>query len=313
MKPGNMLIYYGWLNSFNSAVHQWNNNKVAKELAQYNILVFGDGIQSSSHGDYSNTTAIISRIKVLNPDCKIFGYVTINQTFANFKTKAGEWNTLGVHGIFLDEAGYDYGTTATNSREEFNRKVDYVHSLSSANVCFANAWEPEYILGTENNASYPNTTWNPNLVESNLTEEDWCLLESFAITSTPAFQAKATWLSKGNNWNEYRDTYGVNLAACSVILDSDQNGQDKFDFIFTSACMWGLNAVGSSDAAYGATNAKSKFWDRPDIGYLWDIMEDEGVVINCNVDVDVYYRYLEAGLLAIDFSSGSETSSITKY
>ena len=31
-KPLNLLIYYGWLNSFNSATLGWNNESVAKEL-----------------------------------------------------------------------------------------------------------------------------------------------------------------------------------------------------------------------------------------------------------------------------------------
>jgi hypothetical protein len=67
-KPKDLLIYYGWLNPFNSAINGWSNEKVAQDFAKYSVLVFGDGIQDPSHGDYSNTQVIISRVKALNPN-----------------------------------------------------------------------------------------------------------------------------------------------------------------------------------------------------------------------------------------------------
>jgi len=311
MKPKNLLVYYGWLNSFNSATNSWTNEKVAQELAKYHLLVIGDGIQSSSHGDYSNTQSILPRVKALNPDVQIFGYVTVNQTFSNFKTKVDEWKTLDIDGIFMDEAGYDYGTATTNSREAFNAKVDYIHSNEM--ICFANAWKAQYILGTENDASYPNTTWNPNAMESNLTSIDWCLIESFAIKSDASFETKTDWKARGDEWKEYQALYGINLAGNSVISDSDANGQDKMDFIYTSASIYSLDAVGSSDTSYGASSAKSKFWNRPDVSKLGLTFDDAPVVVNCASDSDVYMRYVDYGLMKIDFSSGSESSSITEY
>ena len=149
---------------------------------------------------------------MLNPQVKIFGYVSTNQSLSNFQTKAGEWDTLGVHGIFMDESGYDYGTTATNDRSAFNTKVDYVHNQTTASICFVNAWNLDHILGTDNDTSYPNTTWNPSLLESNLTNNDWVLLESFPInttsyTSTGGYQSKSDWASigaKANPHDHYR-------------------------------------------------------------------------------------------------------------
>lgn len=308
----NLLIYYGWLNSFNSATNSWNNESVAQELAQYNLLVFGDGIQSSTHGDYSNTSVIIPRIKALNTNSLIFGYVTVNQTFANFKTKVDEWDTLNVHGIFMDEAGYDYGSSSTNSREEFNRKVDYIHSKDMN--CFANAWKIQHVLGIENDASYPNTSWNPNLVESNLYDSDWYLMESFAINSSGNYESKTQWKSRGDECAEYEEEYGINLAACSVISDSDSAGQSKFNFIYTSACMFSIAAVGSSDTNYGASSANSKMWTRPNV---YHVVNNENIYsVNVQLDVsdsDVYHRYFNKGRMKVDFSSGFETSTIEDY
>ena len=57
-KPSNLLIYYGWINSFNSSVNSWTNEKVAQDMAKYDLIVLGDGVQDSGHGDYSNTEII---------------------------------------------------------------------------------------------------------------------------------------------------------------------------------------------------------------------------------------------------------------
>jgi hypothetical protein len=129
--PMDILFYYGWLNSFNYSTNSWNNEKIAKDMAKYNYLVFGDGIQAPTHGDYANTQIIIPRIQALNQHAKIFGYVSVNQTLSSFQTKVDQWNNLGVDGIFMDEAGYDYGKT----RSEFNDIVDYVHGKTNANIC----------------------------------------------------------------------------------------------------------------------------------------------------------------------------------
>lgn len=303
----NLLIYYGWLNSFNSATNSWNNEKVAQELARYNLLVFGDGIQLSSHGDYSNSQVIIPRIQELNANAKVFGYVTVNQTYANFKTKVDNWITLGVDGIFFDEAGYDYGTVSTNSRTNFNDKVDYVHSNDL--ICFINAWNPDHVIGTENDVSYPNSSWNPDMLESNLCMSDWYLHESFAINSSGNYEVKSQWKSRGDKAQKL----GLNIAACSVISDTDQSGQAKFDFIYTSALMFNMDALGSSDTLYGASSAKSKMWDRPDYSKIdYDPCDDANVKVDVN-DSDVYLRYCDFGILKVDFSSGAQTSSITDY
>ena len=309
MKPKNCLIYYGWLNSFNSAQNGWDNEKVAQELARYSLLVFGDGVQNPSHGDYANTQIILARIAELNPCAKIFGYVSVNQSYANFVTKADQWEDLEVCGIFMDEAGYDYGTVETNDRAAFNAKVDFVHSLCCCSCCFVNSWKPRYVLGTVDDVSFPNDTWNPEQVQSNLDENDFLLMESFAIDSSGAYETGSQWAARGAEWHAYVDELDIKLVGCSVIADGDTGGQAKFDFIYTSACMWNLVGVGSSDTYYGASSAASKMWTRPNIeGMLY--CDCEPVIRNIGTK---YVRYLPDGLLTVDFATGSETSTRVKY
>jgi len=311
IQPKDLLIYYGWLNAFNSAEYAWNNEKVAQGLSKYAILVFGDGIQDPSHGDYSNTQVIIPRIKALNPSALIFGYVTVNQTLANFQTKAVQWNTLGVHGIFMDEAGYDYGKT----RAEFNERVDYVHALSTTKLVFANAWNTDHILGTANDPSYPNSTYNPSLLASHLTTTDWALLESFPINTTAysgtgGYEAKADWAARGVKMVGLRATYGVNFAACGVINNDNASGLALFKFGFVSSLMFSLEAWGTSDTDYGASSAAVKFWDRPSAAGLGNVWTLNPSVQNDVGDNDVYHCYLEFGHLKLDFSTGAQLSAI---
>lgn len=315
-KPSNLLIYYGWLNSFNSSVNSWNNEKVAQDMAKYSLIVIGDGIQDSGHGDYSNTEVIIPRIKALNPNAKIFGYVTINQSLANFESKVDDWETLQVDGIFLDESGYDYGSTTTNGRDAFNTKVDYVHGQTYANLCFVNAWNMDHIIGTANDVSYPNTTWNPNLVESNLTYNDYYLLESFAVNTLvygTNYEVKTDWSLRGDKAQTHRYNYGINLVASCVIEDGHADTSDLFHFAFTSAMMFALEGFGSSDDYYGASSAKNTFIERPDVTALGEVYSLSTTVQVDVGDSDVYHRYIQFGKLSLDFSSGAQTSTITKF
>jgi hypothetical protein len=314
IRPKDLLIYYGWINSFNSATNGWDNEKVAQEMATYGIVVLGDGVQDPGHGDYSNTQTVIARIKALNPNTLIFGYVTVNQDQVDFETKAGQWDTLGVHGIFLDEAGYDYG----KDRAAFNTRVDFVHGQTTANICFANAWNMDHIIGTADDVSYPNSTWNPTEAESSLDENDWYLLESAPINTTAysandGYQAKADWAARATKAITHRNTYKINLAACGIINDDNADGQDLFDFGFVAALMFSLEAWGTSDTSYGSGSASTKKWVRPDVYKLgkvdWlspSVQADVG-------DGDVYWRYVEFGRLKVDFSDSAQDSLIEQW
>lgn len=310
-KPLGLLIYYGWPNAFNSAVNGWDNEKVAQEMSKYRLVVFGNGLELATHGDHTNLIAIVARIKALNPRTQIFGYATVNQTLSAFETQVDNWkDNIDVDGIFMDEAGYDYGKT----RSEFNDCVDYVHDEDL--ICFANAWNMNHVLGTANDTSYPNTTYNSGEVESNLLQTDWYLMESLAVNTlsyTGDLAAKADFVTRVNQMTTLRATYGINVAGGNVILDTATNGQDLFDFAFIAGCIASLEAVGSSDEYYGSSSAKSKFWDRPDvseIGRLWSIYPLLGSDAN---DADKVLRFLDFGKLTLDFSSGAIDSEVSKY
>lgn len=312
-RPEDLLIYYGWLSAFN--LH-YNNELAAQNFCQYEMVVFGNGVADPAHPDYANAVIIINRIKELKPHIKLWGYVAVTETLADFKTKVNWWYDLGVFGIFVDSAGYDYGTPATNGREAFNEKIDYVHDKAICNAVFANAWNSDHILGTANDPSYPNSTWNPNLEESHLGNYDYILLESFPINTsawTPGYEDKAEWYARAEKILGHRKTYGVNLAAVGIINNANPDGQDLFDFGYISALMLTLQAFGTSDDYYGASSAEVHWWDRSNIiGLEYDWVLDYVIKEDAN-DADIYWRFMNYGKLMLDFSVGAQVSAITKW
>lgn len=314
--PKDVLFYYGYPNSYNSSTNSWNNELVAQDMARYGLIVLGDGVQDPGHADYANLLIIVARVKVIRPDTVIFGYVSSDQSQANFTTKAGQWDTVGVHGIFMDESGYDFGVT----RQTFNTYVDIVHSQTTANLVFANSWNINHVLGTDNDPTYPNTTYNPTEVESNLTSSDYYLLESFAVNtlvytaSTPVgYEPIADYQYRVAAMCNKRDTYGVNMVGVAVIDDSHAQGQNLFDFAYTASLMAALDAFSSSSHYYGASSAQVAWWTRPDCESLGEIYRMYPSIVVDGTDSDVLLRITERARMTLDFSSSAQTSSIVKY
>lgn len=315
-RSSDLLIYYGYMNSFNSAVNFWDNEKVAQDMAKYNLIILGSGLQDPDHPDYTNTRIIIPRIKVLNPAIKIFGYVSMQAPLEDeFIAIVEGWDILEVHGIFIDEAGYDFGTPETNRRGVMVEKVDIIRSMPSANLCFVNAWNMDHIIGLVDDPSYPNETWNRDMEESGLGENDWYLLESLAV-NTQAY-GKGEGYASGEDWSvrgvkaqNHRINYKINLASVGIINDDNPTGQDLFQFNFVSALMWSLEANGTSSNYYGADTAQVNYWERASVsemGKLWNL--------NASVqkDHDKFLRYVDNGRFVLDFTLEAQAGRIEKY
>jgi len=311
-KPKDMLVYYGYLNSFNSAINGWANEAVALDMAKYDVFVFGDGLEAPTHPDFANTSIIIARIKALKPDAVIYGYVSANQAIGTFQTKVDQWDALAVHGIFLDEAGYDYGV----SRDALNTCILHVRSKSNAKLCFANAWNMDHILGTANDVSYPNTTFNPSLHPSLLDSRDYYLLESFVVNTTAYsgnnnYATQSDFLTLGNKALSLSGQFGVNLAALNIINNANTSGQDLFNFCYNAAVMYGIDYSGSSDTSYASGSAAVEFWARPGKRHIG---RTSTVSVSQNLsDTDVCIRYGDHARVLVDFSTGAQTSAIEAW
>lgn len=307
-RPPDMLFYYGWLNSFNSAQNGWSNENVAQDLAKYELVIVGDGIQDPSHGDYANTQVILPRVRALNPRTVVFGYIQTDLPFETVFSKIDQWVALGVNGIFFDRAGYDFG----NDREGQNLRVRYAHD--NGLTAFMNAWNMDHVIGTAEDASYPNATFNPLLKESELTRDDWYLLESFPVNTaayaSPGINPHTDWAARGVKAIGHRANYGIKISAVSVINNDNADGQKLFDFSAVSALMFSLDAHGSSDTNYGSGSATVKFWTRPGISGLGILYDRNPSVQSVIGDADKYLRYTQSGRLILDYGLGVNGASI---
>lgn len=311
-KPENLLIYYGYPNSFNSTMtpNSWDNEKVSQDMARYSLIILGDGVADSGHPDYPNSIQIFPRLRSLNQRLQLFGYINMAQSLETIETKIDQWLALEVNGIFFDQAGYDFG----NTREHQNNCINHVHSMGR--TVFVNAWNIDHVIGTDEDISFPNSTYNPNHIESTLGADDWFLLESLAVNTlaySGGYEPKNDWSTRIYKSILARYYYGINLAGVCIINNDNSSGQGLFDFAYVSALMGCLDGFGSSDHYYGASSAQVKFWDRPDLSQLGRLYAPSpSIQLDAN-DADVYLRYLDFGRLRLDFSSGSESYAIDQY
>lgn len=165
-----LLIYYGIPEGVNDL---WDVEKAAKVFSEYDYLVFGDKLQLPIHTHHESSKEVIAKIMEKKPSAVLFGYVDLGVTTDNLsisvmKDRIDKWKEMGVGGIFLDDAGYDYKV----SRSRFNEVVKYVHSVELS--AFINAWHPDEVMGNAIHAVY-----NPKGEKSLLGSNDYYLLEDF--------------------------------------------------------------------------------------------------------------------------------------
>lgn len=246
-----LLIYYGIPAGVNEV---WDDTKAAEVFAEYDVLVFGAGLEENKHSYHDSTAEIFRLIREKNPDARLFGYVDLGVTTSNFspaamESKAKKWKALGANGIFLDDAGYDYGV----SRARLNQTVNAVHRLGMS--VFVNAWNPDDVMGNKVDRKY-----NPKGQASALDKRDIYLLEDFLqptdITkkSSPSVFNSA-FRGKMDKSLAYRKKLGVKLMSVSIIdyAKYSENAVRKFFRMNeATAAVFSLDAYGIAPTHYSS-------------------------------------------------------------
>ncbi len=111
--PSRLAIYYGYPGLINGAAS--NIAAAVAEFASYQVVVLGDGLQFTDHADNANTRRIIAELRKTDPGREVFGYIALgtatNLDAAAIERRAQLWASMGVTGIFYDEAGRDFGVS----------------------------------------------------------------------------------------------------------------------------------------------------------------------------------------------------------
>ena len=272
-----LCIYYGWPSLVNGA--SGNLTTAAADFAQFDLIVFGDGIWKDSHGDHINTTAIISSLNTAGKAA--YGYIDLGVTTEDLSIAAMQqavdgWDSMGVKGIFWDDAGYDYSTT----RARQDTMINYCHAKGLHVIM--NGWNPDDIMG------------GTGVV---LNSGDIYLLESYLI-SGGSYTSLTDWKTKADKCAAYESSLGVKMACLSsgaTPLSSTYNTTDEFYQAWFGAAMYNFDYFQTTDIDYSSTNNLVYYFPNVSNSYgsTWD---STGVTDSANVH---FYRSTNSWTLHI--------------
>lgn len=258
--PKYLCIYYDCPSKVNGS--NGNLTNAYNVFKNFDLIVFADVLKDKSHFDHENTKRLISMLKANNPNLKIFGYIDLGVSNANWvhnfseaqlEQFIDEWkDEMGANGVFADDFGYDFGVT--RSRQNFF--IDYAHSRGLS--VFANGWNIDDVLGGEDchlNGKY----------------SDYYLIESFLV-SRGKFTSLTENVNKAKKAYFYMKKYDVGIAVTSTskILNSSTNMTEEYKMAWHATSMFNFDAFQFTDEIYSAnncTNPKLYFYQNPTSSY----------------------------------------------
>src|SRR5688572_24150669 len=183
--PEKMAIYYGDPAAVNGS--GGNTTLAADVFNDYDMVIFGEGIEQATHAYHATTQTIIQNTQATT---RVYGYLDLcvqnpnsslyrcsNFPMAELQSRTDKWKAMGAKGIFLDQAGCDYVV----SRDRQNQIIDYIHAQGLS--AFINVWNQDDAFKPGSlpspYAGYPDC--NPNNLTTRLGPNDYTLLESWAI------------------------------------------------------------------------------------------------------------------------------------
>ena len=177
LRPRKLLVYYGNPMSFNSIINNNNIENVVRDMAQYDDIILGAGLELETPKIQNQLVSIIRHVKQKKKRVKFYGHIPLGMLNWNNKYDMYEianiidtWKRIGAKGIFFDEFGFDYSVT----RERQNEAVSYAKE-NGLLVAF-NGWNPDHIFSSD-----INVVNNPNGTHTVLGEKDFYLMDSFVV------------------------------------------------------------------------------------------------------------------------------------
>jgi hypothetical protein len=251
--PKRLAVYYGWPSNVNGIVGNLNGS--FNVFSQYDAIIFGGGLEEPEHGAHIFTTQLTKMLT--NASCEVFGYVdlgvtTYNHSYTTLTNKMSKWHAMGAD-IFLDDYGYDYGT----SRARQISAVDYAHSIGC--TAFVNAWNPDHAFSDAYDATY-----NPDSLPTPLQTNDIYLLESYQIM-LGEYRPANQWILKSMKCVDYMEQTGVRMFCVTSSTSTNQYSDKKWWYAYDSCVLYNYHAVGWGESNYSASGDGAGYlpW-RPD-------------------------------------------------
>ncbi len=264
--PLRLAIYYGYPSLVNGA--NGDVEKAASVFSEYEEVVLGDGLefpdqQSGRYppGDpeeHQKVLRIIAAVRDRRRGTRFYGYVCLGEipspkrekiflTPSQLEERVRLWKQMGVAGVFLDEAGYDF--TGVNRKRQ-NMAVRVIHALGLS--AFMNAYFLEDLFSREDNLpSAEGTTKNPEHLPPLLDRRDLFLLESFQVRNGN-YEGVSEWQARLDQALKYRRRYGAHIFATTTTTEQEPFSSEKFNFAWWTALLYGLDGFGWGEPNFAA-------------------------------------------------------------
>jgi hypothetical protein len=299
--PPRAAFFYGYPSLVNGV--NGDIQLAARVFSAYDIIVLGDGVEFPTMVnsrrpigvgivEYGRSKQIIAAILKQKPKAEIFGYVCLGDTqalsIASMKRRITMWKALGVSGIFLDEAGYDW-PLVTRSRQ--NLAIRFVHSLGMA--AFLNAYHPTTLISLEGGSRK-----NPTQEASALTSRDLILLESFPIKHGDYVDPTElhTRLQQALSVRQQVSARIVSLSTTHAGLPFSEG---QMDFACWTAWMFDMDGIAWGEPDFSADNSlperTCKFLKLPPA----QLQARAGVTISDNL----FWRVTADGIVVLDIKN----------
>ena len=261
-----LAIYYGYPSLVNGA--NGDVEKAATVFGSYDVVILGDGLefpdqQSGRYppGDpkeHQKVLQIIAAVRDRAPGTRFYGYVCLGEmssptgekialTPGQLEGRMRLWKQMGVAGIFLDEAGYDF-TVVTRERQ--NLAVQFIHNLGLS--AFMNAYFPEHLFSLEDKLPHADgTAKNPEHLPPLLDQRDLFLLESFQVKNGD-YESVSDWQPRLTLALKYRRRYGARIFATTTTTEREPFSAEKFNYAWWTAILYGLDGFGWGEPNFAA-------------------------------------------------------------
>lgn len=271
--PARLAIYYG----FPSLINRSNSNltQAIAAFANYDLIVLGDGVEFNDiqpqrkppgvgTAEHKLARRLIKQLQRSRRNTRIFGYIDLgnsqNLTLKELKNRVQLWANMGVKGIFLDEAGYDYGVT----RARQNAIISFIHELNLS--AFVNGFNPDDLFSDRavplNNLGGGNPEGEP----TELNRADIYLLESFQIRMGEYDEGELN--DRIRRALSYREQFGTRIFGVTTSQIGQSFEQAKFDYAWWGSLMWGLDGFGWGEPSFSSADNLMPYRTAPTIGDL---------------------------------------------
>jgi hypothetical protein len=266
--PKRLAIYYGYPSLVNGS--RGDVEKAASVFSSYDVVVLGDGLEfpdrqpdrypAGDPAEHQKVLRILTAVRARSPETRFFGYVCLGEislpnrqttwhTAQELEQRIRLWKQMGVAGIFLDEAGYDF-TAVTRQRQ--NLAVRLIHDLGLS--AFMNAYFLDHLFSREDELPHANGRGkNPEHAPPLLDGRDLFLLESFLVVNG-AYEEVPAWRARLEQALEYRRLYKSRIFATTTTTEQEPMGNGKYGYAWWTAHLFDLDGFAWGEPNFSATS-----------------------------------------------------------